>query len=121
MRYLKMLIDGSSVEASDGSVVNVINPVDGLVIDTVPNATAEDIGAALASARAGFDEWKSTPLYERISAIYKFSDLIIEQREHYAELLCNSTGKTYRSCINEADGCARLARFFGEKARNVGG
>ena len=40
---MHMLINGKSVDASDGAVIDVINPATGKLVDTVPSATQEDV------------------------------------------------------------------------------
>jgi succinate-semialdehyde dehydrogenase/glutarate-semialdehyde dehydrogenase len=118
---MKMIIAGKRVDASDGGVLQVVDPATLKVVDTVPNATRSDVETALDAARDGFESWKRVPLYERISILYRFADLFVQRKEEYAKILCDSTGKTYASCLGEVDGCAQLFRFFCEKARNFGG
>ena len=40
---MKMIINGKHVDASNGAVVDIINPATGEVIDTVPDCTKEDV------------------------------------------------------------------------------
>ena len=40
---MQNIINGKHVDASDGSVINIVNPFTGRKIDTVPNATAKDV------------------------------------------------------------------------------
>jgi len=53
----KMLIDGTFVGASDGAVMENINPYNGELIGTVPKATKEDVDRAVASAKEGAKIW----------------------------------------------------------------
>ena len=50
---MKMLIDGHWVDRKDR--IDVVDPYDNSVIDTVPGATAEDVDAALAAAVRGLE------------------------------------------------------------------
>jgi succinate-semialdehyde dehydrogenase/glutarate-semialdehyde dehydrogenase len=118
---MKMIIAGKSVDAQDKVVIEVVNPADMKVIDTVPAATKDDVEVALDAARQGFNEWRKVPLYRRIEIFYEFSRILLSRKEEYAKLLCDSTGKTYQSCLGAANGTAQLFRFYGEKARNLGG
>ena len=47
---MQMFIGGKRVDASDGKVSQVVNPATGQVIDTVPEATLEDLDRAIALA-----------------------------------------------------------------------
>lgn len=40
---MKMYIDGAAADASNGEVIEVLNPATGELIDTVPSATQEDV------------------------------------------------------------------------------
>ncbi|MDR1252612.1 MAG: aldehyde dehydrogenase family protein, partial [Treponema sp.] len=48
-----MIIGGKAVDASDGAVIEVTNPANGKVIDTIPAATEADVKLAVAKAREG--------------------------------------------------------------------
>ena len=43
---MKMFINGKAADSSDGASIDVINPATGVVVDTVPAATAEDVASA---------------------------------------------------------------------------
>ena len=72
---MKMLIGGKHCDAADGKVMNVTNPVNGEVIDTVPVATREDIDRVVALSVEGHKEWDATPLHKRMAVMQKFVDL----------------------------------------------
>lgn len=50
---MKMYIDGAAADASNGEVIEVLNPATGELIDTVPSATQEDVSRAVTAAVAG--------------------------------------------------------------------
>ena len=45
---MKMFIDGRWTDSSDGAVSSVINPATGVCVDTVPEATEQDVDCAIA-------------------------------------------------------------------------
>ncbi|MDX1743452.1 MAG: aldehyde dehydrogenase family protein, partial [Ruegeria sp.] len=49
------LIDGTSRDASDGGTLDVISPIDGSILTTMPKGTREDAKMAVRSARRAFD------------------------------------------------------------------
>ncbi len=57
------LIEGLSVPASDGGTMDILSPIDGQVLTQVARGTAHDMNAAIASARAAFDDgrWANQP------------------------------------------------------------
>ena len=50
------LIDGESCGASDGAMMDVISPLDGGVLTTMPRGTRDDAKAAVSVARRAFDD-----------------------------------------------------------------
>ena len=47
---MKMIIDGKKRDASDNGIIEVYNPATQQLIDTVPNATPQDVELALDTA-----------------------------------------------------------------------
>ena len=52
----QLLIDGKLTAASDGATYPILNPATGAEIGQAPDATSEDVDAAIAAARRAFDE-----------------------------------------------------------------
>jgi len=55
------LIDGKHVAASDGGTMDIISPLDGTVLTTTAAGTQADMVAAIASARAAFEDGRWAP------------------------------------------------------------
>ena len=53
---MKNLIGGEKLDASNGAVIEVINPATKEVIDTVPNSTVEDVDICLLYTSDAADE-----------------------------------------------------------------
>lgn len=72
------IIDGARCGASDGGVMDVISPLDGQVLTTVPRGTAEDADAAISAARRAFDKgsWAGLAPAARKKVLMKWADLI---------------------------------------------
>lgn len=50
---MKMFIGGKAADASDGKVIEVINPATGKLVDTVPSATPQDVAASGGGGQRG--------------------------------------------------------------------
>lgn len=114
---MKMIIGGKDVAAKDGKTFDVVNPATMEVVDTVPAATAEDVDEAVAVAKKGFAAWKATPMHERVRILHKFTDLLLENRVEFRDVMCNETGKTYVGCDGEINSCVNVFKAYCEKAR----
>ncbi|WP_205878055.1 succinic semialdehyde dehydrogenase [Mycobacterium camsae] len=65
----------------------------GKPLTTIPVATADDVTAAFAQARAAQVEWAKRPVSERIDVIRRYRDLVIENRDFLMDLLQAEAGK----------------------------
>ena len=116
---MKMVIGGKQVDASDGKVIEVVNPATGKVIDTVPSATREDIQAAVDKAAAGQKIWAKVPVHEKVDILMKFLGLVEENKEKLAQTLSQETGKPIREARAEIGNIPIAFRGFCERAKHL--
>jgi succinate-semialdehyde dehydrogenase/glutarate-semialdehyde dehydrogenase len=118
---MKMLIGGQFRNASNNACKDDINPATGEVIDTYPLATPEDVQETLENARKGFLEWSNTALYKRLQILYKYADLLEENKDELTKLMCRESGKSITKCRSEAAEAIIVFRQYCEQARNFMG
>ncbi|MDO4324280.1 MAG: aldehyde dehydrogenase family protein [Lachnospiraceae bacterium] len=100
---MKMLISGSWVDASDKETINVTNPFDGAVLDTVPSATKEDVDRAIADAVTAQKKWNRIIVRERAKILRRYLELLNENRDDLARTLTLETGKPVFDSYGEID------------------
>lgn len=113
---MQMIIDGTYVDASDEKVSKVINPATGECIDSVPEATLEDLDRAIALAVKGQKEWNAFPLHQRVEILEKYSCLVTENVERIAKLMCEEGGKPIEQCRVEVYANAAIFRIYNAAA-----
>ncbi len=118
---MKMLINGKSVDASDGKKLDVLNPATGKVIDTVPEATKEDLENAVAAAKAAQKIWAKVPVYQRVEIMMKFVELVDQNKEELARTLSDETGKPIKEARAEIGNIPIAFKAFSEKAKHLYG
>lgn len=118
---MKMIINGKAVDSSDGKILNVVNPATGIVIDTVPSATEEDINAAVAAAKSAQKIWARVPVYEKVQIMKKFISLVLENKENLARTLSDETGKPIKEARAEISNIPIAFEAFSEKAKHLYG
>ena len=118
---MKMVIDGKAVDASNGEVIEVTNPANGKVLDTVPAATEEDVKLAVQKAVAGQKEWAKVPVYKRGEILMKFLDLVEENKERLAQTLSQETGKPITEARGEIANIPIAFTAFVERAKHLYG
>lgn len=117
-----MLIDGEWVEAGDNATYGVLNPSTEGVIARVPQASTEDVKAAIDAARRAFDHgpWPRAPPEERAAVLYRLADLLQAHAEELAALECANGGKPIRQAsIADIPMAIEHTRHFGRLARDL--
>ncbi len=118
---MKMIIDGKAVNASSGVTIDITNPSNGKLVDTVPNATKEDVDKAVAAAVKGQKVWAKVPVHERADILYKFLDLVEQNKEDLAQTLSEETGKPITEARGEIGNIPIAFKAFIEKAKHLYG
>ncbi len=116
---VKNLIGHEWKDASNGAVIEVVNPATQELIDTVPNVTDEDVDTAVKVAVEEQKKWEKVSIYERADILYKFVDLVEENKERLAVLLSNESGKPIKEAIGEVANVKVGVRAFAERAKHL--
>ncbi len=118
---MQMIIDGIHVDASDNSTIEIKCPATGQLLDTVPNATKEDVDRAVAAALKGQKIWAATPVHQRADILYRFLELVESNKDQLATTLCLETGKPLTEAKFEVGNIAVAFKAFIEKAKHIYG
>jgi len=117
----RLLINGKLV-AGEGKVEEVLNPATGKVIARVPEASREQINAAVSAADAAFDGWSRTPPRDRAALLLKLADRIEADGAAFAKVESQNCGKPYPAALNdEVPAIADVFRFFAGACRSMTG
>lgn len=116
---MKNLIGYEWKEASNGATIEVVNPAKQELIDTVPNVTLEDVDTAVKVAKEEQKKWEQVPIWKRADILYKFVNLVEENKDRLAKLLSEETGKPIREAIAEIANVKIGATAFIERAKHL--
>jgi malonate-semialdehyde dehydrogenase (acetylating)/methylmalonate-semialdehyde dehydrogenase len=94
-------IAGRAVASSSGRRQPVYNPSTGAVARQVALGSAEEVGAAVAAARAAFPAWADTPPIRRARVLNKFLELLNQHRDTLAAMITAEHGKVYTDAQGE--------------------
>jgi malonate-semialdehyde dehydrogenase (acetylating) / methylmalonate-semialdehyde dehydrogenase len=101
IRKLKNFINGEWVESKSAVFEDVYNPATKEVIVQVPLSTYEDVNDAIEAARAAFEDWKLVPVQQRARILFKFQQLLQENKEELARLITIENGKNLAEALGE--------------------
>ena len=113
-----LFVDGKWT-AGSGGTVDVLNPFDASVVETVDQAGPDDVEAAVAAARAAFDDprgWRATSVAERAGLLRRIADLLQRDKEHIARVETLDTGKTLAESRIDVDDVTAVFRYYADLA-----
>jgi acyl-CoA reductase-like NAD-dependent aldehyde dehydrogenase len=116
-----LFIDGSWHADGDGRAPREIrNPYDDTLLATVPDATDDDVDAAVAAAVAAMRERPLAP-FERYRILARTSELVAERAEDFAHLIVAESGKPLRDARGEVARAVQTILLCAEEAKRIGG
>ena len=116
---MRMHIGGKWVDKSEK--VEVINPFNGSVIDTIPRASQQDVETALKTAEYGAKIMAKMTGYERYEIIHKVSEIMTERVEELAQIITLEEGKTLAEATIEASRAVEIIALSAEEAKRLSG
>ena len=112
-------IDGRWCSADNLQVIEVTNPFDGSFIGTVPNMGIFETRKAIAAAKEAFPAWSAMLPQDRGSALRRWHDLLLENKEDLALLMTLEQGKPINESRGEINYAASFIDFYAEEAKRV--
>ena len=117
----RLLIDGV-LTAGEGAAESILDPASGTEIARIPEASREQVEAAVGAAKAAFKGWSQTPPKDRAALLLKLADKIENEAAVLATLESRNTGKPLPAALNdEIPAIADVFRFFAGAARTQHG
>lgn len=113
MKYapVQNFINGQFKDASTARHLDVISPIDGTTLSTVPMSTYKDLDEAVAFAKEVFKGWSKTPIKERVQVLFRYKYLLEKNLQELASLVMEENGKTLSEGVAEIEKCIELTEF----------
>ena len=118
----RAFINGKRVAAKSGAQFDCISPINGQKITDIARGNGEDIDAAVAAARAAFEDgrWANKTPRERKNIMCKFSELLLANADSLALMETLDMGKPINYSLNvDVNSAANNLRWFGEAIDKV--
>ncbi len=116
---MKMLLGGNWVDRADK--IDVLNPFDGSVVDTVPQSSLADVEEALATAERGARVMANLTGYQRYELLMKVADLMRERADDLARTITLEEGKILAEAQIEATRAREIIVLSAEEAKRLSG
>ncbi len=115
----KLFIDGQWVDT--GTYMDVYNPYDGSLVDTICTATPELTNKAIDAAYAARETMKNLSAAKRGRILDNMCALIERDKEEIAQIITAEAGKGLVFSRGEAGRTAENFKFAADEARRLGG
>jgi malonate-semialdehyde dehydrogenase (acetylating) / methylmalonate-semialdehyde dehydrogenase len=121
-------IAGKRVAGKSGRFGDVFNPAAGEVTARVAFADSDEIDAAVKAARQAFPAWAATPPLTRARVMFKYKELLEQNRDKLARMIGSEHGKVLADATGEVTRGIEVVEFVcgipqllkGEFTENIG-
>ncbi|NIY49611.1 NAD-dependent succinate-semialdehyde dehydrogenase [Cedecea colo] len=100
---------------------DVLNPATGEVIAKVAKAGKKEAEEAIAAAADAFPAWRAKTAKERSTILYRWYQLIIENKSWLGQLMTTEQGKPLQEAEGEVEYAASFIQWFAEQAKRANG
>jgi len=113
MKYqpISNFIGGKFVAPRGTKAMQVISPLDGTPLSTVPISSAAELNDAVEAAKKAFPGWSKTPIKERVQVFFRYKYLLEKHMKELSELVQEENGKTYSEAVAEIEKSIELTEF----------
>lgn len=99
----------------------VSNPATGEILATITRNTLVEVEQMLEKGNKAFQTWKKTNTYERARLLFKWSQLIQENKQAIAVMMTEENGKPLNESIGEIDYATSYIDWYAEEAKRIYG
>ncbi|MCO4325707.1 methylmalonate-semialdehyde dehydrogenase (CoA acylating) [Staphylococcus agnetis] len=101
VEVLKNYIGGQWVASQATETIDVVNPATKELIAKVPVSTREELNHAAEVAHQAFESWKEVAVPKRARILFKFQQLLFENKEALAAIITKENGKNTTEALGE--------------------
>ena len=114
-------IDGEWVDAAHGETFESVSPATGELIGVFPRSGAEDVDRAVAAAKAAYEKWRLVPAPRRGEILFRFGQLLIEQKDELALLMTREMGKVLPEAGGDVQEAVDMSFYMAGEGRRLFG
>jgi alpha-ketoglutaric semialdehyde dehydrogenase len=114
-------IAGEWADAASGETFESTSPANGDAIGTFPLSAEEDVNRAVAAAKEAFEEWRLVPAPKRGEILFRFGELLRDQKEDLAQLMAREMGKVLAEARGDVQEAIDMAYYMGGEGRRLFG
>ena len=121
MRQYELFINGEFIPNGTRKMIPVVNPATEEVISEVPQATEEDVQAAVDAAYEAQKSWAKIPAIQRAGYLRELAQLVSDNLELFARTTAEENGKLIGQARDEAGWLPEYINYYAGMARHIKG
>ena len=121
MRQYELFINGKFIPNGSRKMIQVLNPATEEVISEVPQATEEDVQAAVDAAYEAQKSWAKIPAIQRAGYLRELAQLVSENLELFAQTTAEENGKLIGQARDEAGWLPEYINYYAGMVRHIKG
>lgn len=115
----KLFINGDWIDGEE--YIELLSPYSGEKIAEIPQATTDQVDAAINAAYANRHIMASMPAYKRAEILEKLSRLLKEKERYAAEIIALEAAKPLKTALGEVARTIETYKFAAEEAKRIHG
>ena len=120
-RTFQNYIGGEWVDAASGATFESTSPASGDVLGVFPKSSAEDVDRAVEAAKAAYEEWRLVPAPKRGEILFRFGQLLADEKDDLAELMSREMGKVLAEAGGDVQEAIDMAYYMAGEGRRLFG
>jgi aldehyde dehydrogenase (NAD+) len=120
-KSFKNFIGGDWVDAASGETFETTVPATGETLGTFPKSGPEDVDRAVEAAKAAFEEWRLVPAPKRGEILFRFGQLLADQKDELALLMAREMGKVLPEAAGDVQEAIDMSFYMGGEGRRLFG
>lgn len=114
---MKMLIGDRWIDKQEK--IDIRNPYNNELVDTVPKGTKEDMKKAIDCAVEGLKISKNLPVHERITILMRTAEIIKNNKDEFSRMIATEGSKTIHEARKEVSRTINTITISAEEARRI--
>jgi acyl-CoA reductase-like NAD-dependent aldehyde dehydrogenase len=114
-------IGGEEGPAQAGEWFDKLDPANGKLLSRAARSRADDVAAAVESAKRLFPAWSDTPAVQRGLLLHRLVVGMQNRQEEIARIVAAETGKSYKDALGETGGAIQCGLFYASEGQRLYG
>jgi aldehyde dehydrogenase (NAD+) len=120
-KTFRNFIGGEWVDAVSGETFESRNPATGETLGRFPKSDAEDVGRAVAAAKAAYEDWRLVPAPKRGEILIRFAQVLEREKESLTDLMTHEMGKVKAEAGGDVQEAIDMTYYMAGEGRRMWG